>query len=151
MLTARGYWAMGQPIIAGLAYFGCVFAAGFVLGVLRTLFVVPLLGETVGVAVELPIILVIAWIASRWLTNRLGVPSRIVSRTVMGTVAFILLMVAELSISLLLAGLSPTEHLQLYREAPHMLGLAGQIVFALFPSLQIWTGSTPSTRCKKSP
>jgi hypothetical protein len=59
----------------------------------------------------------------------------------MGAVAFILLMAGELSISLLLAGRNAAEHLQLYREASHMLGLAGQLAFALFPVLQVWMNS----------
>jgi len=58
---------MRKSILAGGAYFGCVFAAGFALGVLRTVLVVTLVGETVAVALELPIILAIAWIARRWL------------------------------------------------------------------------------------
>lgn len=132
---------MRRSILAGVAYFGCVFAAGFALGVLRTVLVVAPLGETVAVALELPIILAIAWIACRWLINRLEVPSRFVSRAVMGAVAFILLMAGELSISLLLAGRSAAEHLLLYREASHMLGLAGQLAFALFPALQVWMNS----------
>ena len=130
---------MGQPVIVGLGYFGCVFAAGFALGALRMAFIVPLLGKTVAVAMELPIILVIAWFACRSLVNHFVVPSRLVSRAVMGTVAFALLMVGEGFLSLLLAGRSSIEHLQLYREAPHMLGLAGQVAFAFFPILQIWT------------
>jgi hypothetical protein len=137
---------MRQPIIAGFAYFGCVFAVGFALGVVRTAIVVPLLGETVAVSMELPIILVIAWIACRWLTSHLVVPSRLVSRAVMGAVGFALLMVGELSISLMLAGRSLIEHLQLYREASHLLGLAGQIAFAFFPTLQIWIASPPAAR-----
>jgi hypothetical protein len=132
---------MRKSILAGVAYFGCVFAAGFALGVLRTVLVVASVGETVAVALELPIILAIAWIACRWLINRLEVPSRLVSRAVMGAVAFVLLMAGELSISLLLAGRSAAEHLQLYREASHMLGLAGQLAFALFPVLQVWMNS----------
>ena len=132
---------MRKSILAGVAYFGCVFAAGFALGVLRTVLVVALVGETVAVALELPIILAIAWIACRWLINRLEVPSRLVSRAVMGAVAFVLLMAGELSISLLLAGRSAAEHLQLYREASHMLGLAGQLAFAFFPVLQVWMNS----------
>ena len=97
---------MGQPVIVGLGYFGCVFAAGFALGALRMAFIVPLLGKTVAVAMELPIILVIAWFACRWLVNHFVVPSRLVSRAVMGTVAFALLMVGEGFLSLLLAGRS---------------------------------------------
>jgi hypothetical protein len=137
---------MGQSVIAGLAYFGCVFAAGFVLGVLRALFVVPRLGETFAVAMELPVILVVAWIACRWLTKHFVVRSRFVPRAVMGAVAFILLMIGELSTSLLLSDRGLTEHLRLYREASHMLGLAGQIAFALFPALQIWIASPPAAR-----
>jgi hypothetical protein len=64
----------------------------------------------------------------------------------MGTTAFVLLMAGELSISLLLAGRSAAEHLQLYWEASHMLGLAGQVAFALFPVLQISMASSPSGR-----
>jgi len=142
---------MRRPIIAGLAYFGCVFAAGFALGVVRTVFVVPLLGETVAVAMELPIVLAIAWIVSRWLTQRFEIPARLLPRAVMGTTAFILLMAGELSISLLLAGRDVNEHLQFYRESSHMLGLAGQIAFALFPVLQIWTATPPSAPRKESP
>ena len=41
----------------------------------------------------------------------------------MGTTAFVFLMAGELSISLLLAGRSAAEHLQLYRQTSHMLGL----------------------------
>jgi hypothetical protein len=140
---------MRQPIIAGMAYFGCVFAVGFVLGVVRTVFVVRLLGETVAVALELPIILAVAWIVSRWLTRQLEVPARLLPRAVMGAVGFALLMLGELSISLLLAGRSLIEHLQLYREASHLLGLAGQIAFALFPTLQIWIASPPAARGRK--
>jgi hypothetical protein len=125
---------MGRSIIAGLAYFGCVFAVGFVLGVVRTVVVVPLLGDTVAVAMELPVILAIAWIVCRWLTHRLEVPHRLFSRIVMGVFAFVLLMVGELSISMLLADRSPAEHILLYREVSHLLGLAGQIAFALFHS-----------------
>jgi hypothetical protein len=130
---------MRQSIIAGLAYFALVFAAGFVLGVMRTGLVAPLLGDTLAVALELPIILAIAWMACRWLTRRLAVPARLVPRAAMGTTAFILLMGGEATISLLLAGRSLDEHLELYRHASHLLGLAGQMAFALFPALQIRT------------
>jgi hypothetical protein len=135
---------MRKSLLAGASYFGCVFAAGFALGAVRTTSVGPLMGETFAVAMELPIILAIAWIACRWLIDRFDVPSRLVPRAAMGAVAFALLMAGELSISRLLTGRSAAEHLQLYRGSSHMLGLAGQIAFALFPVLQVW--SPPSAR-----
>jgi hypothetical protein len=39
-------------LLTATAYFGAVFSAGFVLGVLRTLVMVPLLGELGAVLVE---------------------------------------------------------------------------------------------------
>lgn len=134
---------MTRSIPAGLAYFGCVFAVGFALGVVRTVFIVPLLGDTFAVAVEVPIILAVAWIVSRWLTQRFEVSARLLPRAVMGATAFILLMAGEASLSMLLAGRSLAEHLQLYREASHILGLVGQIAFALFPVLQVWNRVGP--------
>ena len=140
---------MRQPTNAGLAYFGCVFGVGFALGVVRTVLVAPLLGDTVAVALELPIILALAWFICRWLTRRFEVPARLSPRALMGVIAFALLMAGEVTISLLLAGRSLTEHVQLYQEASHILGLAGQIAFALFPVLQIWTASPTSAPRKE--
>jgi hypothetical protein len=134
---------MRKSILVGVAYFGCVFAAASVLGVLRTVLVVQLWAK---LSRWRSIILALAWITCRWLGNRLEVLSRFVSRVVMGTTAFVLLMAGELSISLLLAGRSAAEHLQLYRQTSHMLGLAGQLAFALFPVLQISMASSPSGR-----
>lgn len=132
---------MRQSIMAGLAYFGCVFAVGFVLGVLRIVVVVPAMGATAAVALELPIILTLAWLICRWLTHRFEVAARLSPRAMMGALAFILLMAGEVAISLLLADRSLLEHLQLYRESSHLLGLTGQIAFALFPILQVLTAT----------
>jgi hypothetical protein len=43
---------MRKSILVGVAYFGCVFAAASVLGVLRTVLVVAVVGETVAVALD---------------------------------------------------------------------------------------------------
>ena len=37
---------------------------------------------------------------------------------------------------MLLAGRSMAEHLALYSQLPHQLGLAGQMTFAMFPWVQ---------------
>lgn len=129
---------MKRAVAAGLAYFGIIFALGFVLGVLRTLFVLPLVGEMAAIIIELPIILGLAWIVCRRLVRQFRLPPVLAARLVMGMVAFALLMIGELSVSVLLGGRSLAEHLALYRQVPHLLGLAGQVAFALFPALQSW-------------
>lgn len=55
LAVAMGTRPFLRAAIAGLAYFAVVFAAGFALGVLRVLFAMPILGETVAVLFELPV------------------------------------------------------------------------------------------------
>lgn len=84
---------------------------------MQTAFISPPFSEALAVAMELPVILAIAWITSRWLTKQLVVPASIIPCAGMGTVASALLMAGEFTISLLLAGRTPAEHLQLYGES----------------------------------
>ena len=123
-----------MALIAGSIYFAMVFAAGFALGVLRTLVLEPGLGAVSAVLVELPIILGVAWVACARVLRR--IPLSGTGPVVMGTAAFVLLMLAEAGLSVLLAGRSLAQHFALYRDAPHLLGLAGQVLFAAFPWIQ---------------
>lgn len=120
----------------GLLYFVAVFAVGFLLGAARVLLLVPRLGETIAVLIELPLILAVSWIACRFICERVGVPPLRSERAVMGGVAFALLMVAEIGLSMLGFGRTFAEHLDVYRHLPGLLGLAGQIAFATFPIVQ---------------
>lgn len=122
---------MMRPLVTGTAYVAAVFAAGLLLGVLRTLLLVPLLGELTAVLLELPVILRIAWlVCTRILRVWPLSPSAALG---MGAIAFLLLMGAEAGLSTLLAGRSLAEHLALYAQLPRLVGLAGQLAFALFP------------------
>lgn len=124
-----------SSVVAGIAYFAMVFALGFVLGTLRTLFVqaVPDAGRLVGVLIELPIMLVASWFACRYLVRRFAVAPEVVPRATMGGVAFALLLIAEMLVGAVLFGRTPAEHVALYREASYALGLAAQAAFALLP------------------
>ncbi|MFN3937371.1 MAG: hypothetical protein ACK4KW_07305 [Gemmobacter sp.] len=118
----------------GALYFAGVLAVGVVLGTLRTLVLVPRLGEFGAVAAELPVILLAAWAICGRLVRGRGLSQG--QALGMGAVAFALLMLAEAALSAVLAGRTLTGHLALYHEAPHLLGLAGQIAFAVFPLLR---------------
>jgi hypothetical protein len=127
---------MKNAVGAGAGYFMLVFAAGFLLGTLRTLLLLKFLGELTAVAIELPIILSISWLACAWLIRRYSLPAQLTQRAVMGATALLLLLLAEAALSLTLAQRSITEHLMLYNSRPVQLGLAGQLLFALFPWIQ---------------
>lgn len=125
---------MGRIAAAGAAYFGLVFAAGFALGTIRTLFLLPALGALPAVALEMPIILTICWVAAGWVTRRW--PMGAMARLAVGLLAFALLMAAEVGVSLYGLGRSWAGHLAHYHSLAGALGLAGQGAFAVFPLLR---------------
>jgi hypothetical protein len=58
----------------------------------------------------------------------------------------VLLMLAEVALSIALFGRTLADHLALYADADHQLGLAGQIAFALIPWVQVhhpWREGSP--------
>ncbi|MCW3836301.1 hypothetical protein ACFQ1E_11260 [Sphingomonas canadensis] len=122
---------MGSMIRAALAYFAIVFAAGFVLGALRTLWLAPAIGPMAAVAAELPLMLGVSWIACGWCLTRFG-PLAAPRRAAMGGVAFALLMASELGLALALGGTTNGWAAALLTPQG-LLGLAGQIAFAAMP------------------
>ncbi|MFN0070906.1 MAG: hypothetical protein ACKVVP_05385 [Chloroflexota bacterium] len=133
---------MQATLHAALTYFGAVFSIGFVFGVLRTLFLAPLLGGTVAVLVELPLMLTISWFTCRWVIRQFAVAEDAAYRLAMGWGAFALVMIAELGVSLFGFGRTSAEHFESYRTASALLGVLAQIAFALFPTLQLRRGLT---------
>ena len=55
-----------QILKAGVLYFALVFGAGFVLGTIRVLWLVPSLGARTAELIETPIMLVVTILAARW-------------------------------------------------------------------------------------
>ncbi|MBP6013433.1 MAG: hypothetical protein KBA31_14505 [Alphaproteobacteria bacterium] len=127
---------MERAMRAGGAYFLVVFAIGFVLGTIRTLFVIPRFGETNAILVELPVMLAASWIACIWLVRRFAVSTALRDRLAMGVVAFALLMLGELSVSMYGFGRTAADHVASYRTLGAQLGLAAQVLFALMPIAQ---------------
>src|SRR4051812_22335794 len=100
-----------RSLSAGTAYFALVFALGFILGTIRALLIAPRLGEAGVVLLELPIMLLASWIACGWVIRRLRVNPAFAARLTMGATAFVLLMLAELGVSVFAFGRTPAEHL----------------------------------------
>ena len=132
---------MNNPILraaaAGGAYFALAFAAGFLLGSIRVLIIIPRIGEAAAVGLELPIMLALSWIVCRRLIARFDVAAMLTPRLVMGGLAFGILMLAEIGVSTLVLGRTVSEHFEQYRKLLALLGLAMQIAFAMFPAIQL--------------
>lgn len=118
---------------AGFLYFALVFAAGAVLGVARRFAVEAGLDMLAAVLIELPVMLAVSWWVCRRLVSRLAVPGDVASRLIMGGLAFVLLMAAELALTVFALGGTFASHLAAYRSPAALVGLAGQLAFALIP------------------
>jgi hypothetical protein len=134
------------PLTAGVAYFAGVFAVGIVLGTVRTLALVPRLGRWGATLSELPVMLVVSWIYCSWLLLRFSVPATLKARLLMGSVAFGLLMIAEVMLGAGFFGRNLEEQIYDMTNGPGLLGLLGQIAFAVFPLALLWRNRGRSPR-----
>jgi small-conductance mechanosensitive channel len=133
-----------RPAGAGFAYAILTFAVGFALGTVRVLLVVPRMGPTVAVLLEVPVILAASWWISRLCVARFKVSRAVAARLVMGLVAFLVLMLAEVTLSALLFGRSVTGYLASLTTLAGAIGLAAQLAFAGFPLIQATLARAPA-------
>jgi hypothetical protein len=124
-----------QILKAGVLYFALVFGAGFVLGPIRILWVVPRFGTRMAELMETPIMFVVIIVAAQWIVRRLAVPSTPSSRLGMGLVALGLVLVAEFTLVLWLRGLSISEYLESRDPVSGTVYYVMFGVFAIIPLL----------------
>ena len=126
---------MGKSIIAGLACGALVFAVGFVLGTLRVFVLEPAVGPAIAVLIELPVILIAAWLVVVGCVRMFSVPRAAGARLLMGAFALAALLALELAMTMVFGG-SLSTFLEKLASLSGAIGLAGQILFAFFPSIQ---------------
>ena len=134
------------PVVAGFVYATLAFGAGFALGAIRTLLVVPRVGPTVAVLLEIPLILGASWWISRLCVARFQVSRTVGARLVMGVIAFAVLTLAELTLSVALFGRPVAEYPASLTTVPGAIGLAGQVAFAGIPLVQARLASPAADR-----
>ena len=116
---------------AAVVYFVLVFGAGFVLGPIRILLLVPRFGVRLAELMEFPLMLVVIVLAARWLVRKfqLGAHALLV-----GFLALGLMIAFEFTLVLWLRGLTLTEY---FRERDPVAGVVYYLmllVFAAMPS-----------------
>ena len=120
---------------AAVLYFALVFGTGFILGTIRTLWVVPRLGTKTAELLEAPFMLVATVVAARWVVGRLAVPPVPSARIGIGCIALGLLLIAEFGPLLWLRGLSIREYLARRDPVSGTVYYAMLMVFATMPLL----------------
>ena len=122
-----------QTFKAGVLYFAVVFGAGFALGTIRTLWIVPRVGTRLAELMEAPIMLVVTILAARWLVLRFALPLRPSNRLGMGCIALVLMLVAEFGFVLWIRGVSVKEYLAKRDPVSGTVYYLMLLVFALMP------------------
>jgi len=120
---------------SGALYFALVFGAGFVLGTVRTLWVVPRVGTRTAELLEAPIMLLVTILAVRWIVLRFAVPSTPSARLGMGCIALLLLLVAEFGFMLRLRRLTIREYFANRDPVSGTVYYVMLAVFAVMPLL----------------
>jgi hypothetical protein len=128
---------------AAILYFALVFGAGFVLGIMRTLWLVPRVGERTAELVETPLMVIVVFLAARSIVGRMNVLT-LAQRLEIGALALLLLLLAELGVVLFLREQSLGAYVATrdpVSGAAYLLALA---LFAAAPTLVGQKGSRPT-------
>ena len=126
---------MMQAVKAGVLYFAIVFAVGFALGAIRTVWVVPRVGARKAELMEMPIMLAVTIVAARWTVLRLSVSPMSSARLEMGCIALVLLLIAEFGFVLWLRGISIKDYLATRDPVSGTVYYVMLVVFAIMPLL----------------
>ncbi len=116
--------------LAGL-YFAIIFATGFVLGTLRVIFLVPMLGPRYAELLEIPLMLAAVFLVGGWIGRLANNHKQALS---VGFMALLLLLAAEIGLAAILFQKTPIEALfdkDLVSGTAYYLAL---LVFALMPA-----------------
>ncbi len=131
--------AVKEILKAGALYFALVLAAGFVLGTIRTLWLVPRLGVRAAELMETPIMIAFSILAARWVVQHVRVPPLWPRRLAMGTIALGLMLLAEFTFVLWVRGLTIRQYLETrdpISGAAYFLALGAFAVIPVFVGRQ---------------
>jgi len=129
--------AVKETLKAGVLYFALVFAAGFVLGAVRTLWVVPRLGLRTAELAEAPIMFCISILAARWVLRHVEVSPLRSRRLAMGCIAIGLMLLVEFTVVLWIRGMTIRGY---FRARDPISGTAYFLSLGAFAVIPIFAG-----------
>ena len=98
-----------QVLEPGIIYFLLVFGAGFVLGTIRVLLIVPHVGDRAAELLEMPLMLLATVLAARRITRRFPEPPNSLARLAIGGIGLGLMLAGELAVGIGLRGMTAAE------------------------------------------
>jgi hypothetical protein len=122
-----------QVVKAGAIYFALVFGAGFVLGTIRVLWLVPAVGTRAAELLEMPVMLTMIILSAQWVTRHFKVPPTASSRLGMGGMALALVLAQDFTIVLWIRGLSFSQYIESFDPVAGTAYFVMLGVFAIMP------------------
>lgn len=129
-------------LLRGITYFAMVFGVGFVLGVVRVLWIEPQLGTRGAELAEAPLMLLAILLSARLIVRRFPAPQPI-SYLASGGLALLLLLSLEFTVVLALRGITLGEYLQ---ERDPLAGGVYLLLLVLFAAMPWLLGRRRNTR-----
>jgi hypothetical protein len=124
-----------QVMKAGVVYFALVFGAGFVLGTIRVLLLVPAGGTRTAELLEMPVMFGVIALAARWVAQHFSVPSGELIRLSVGGIALALILLLDFTVVLGVRGLSFTQYVEAFDPVAGTAYFVMLGVFAVMPLL----------------
>jgi hypothetical protein len=122
-----------RTLKAGALYFALVFCAGFVLGILRVLWVAPTFGARTAELLESPVMLVVIIFAASRVVRRFSLPLTLAARLGAGFLALGILLAAEFTVVLKVRNLTLAQYIADRDPVAGTVYVLMLLVFAAMP------------------
>jgi hypothetical protein len=123
----------GRTAIAGCDYFAVVFVVGFVLGMIRTSLVAPWIGALPAEILEAPLMVAASLVAARRMVCLHEIPYTPRDRIGMGLLALVLMMGAEIALTMPVRGVSYADYFEMRDPLGAAVYYSALALFALMP------------------
>jgi len=118
-----------------IAYFALVFGTGFMLGIIRVLWIVPKIGVRTAELIEMLPMFVAILLSARWINQHFADADNISTKLKIGFLALSFLLGAEIALGVGLQGASIAEVLLNHDPVSGTVYYAMLVLFALMPWL----------------
>lgn len=126
---------MKRALIAASVYSLALMILGFALGTLRVFVVAPHIGALNATLLELPFMLIAAFLVCRYSIRRCQVPNALAARSLMAVWFLSLLLGFETLAGLILFGRTLIEQSVAMTAPEALAGLAAQVIAAMLPMI----------------
>ena len=124
---------MKNILACALIYFMLVFFVGFVLGIIRVLLLVPVVGERYAELIEMPLMLITIYYSARYIVNRYSRIERESSYLYVGVIALTFLLLFEFTLVLGIRGISFEQYISSRDPVTGAAYALSLIIYLLMP------------------